>query len=213
MEQLPLEISAPPEPRFSNFIAGDNREALAAVQALADGTLREAIVYLWGEPGSGRSHLLQAAAHVNPALTVAHDVEALDGDAQQALFVAINEAREGRGAVLVAGAAPPARLALRDDLRTRLGWGLVFQLRPLSDTDKKAHLRAGAAARGLDLGDELADYLLARMPRDLPSLNALLDWLDRVSLAKQRPLTVPLIREALAGGADRALLPRQGTER
>jgi DnaA family protein len=209
VEQLPLEISARPDPRFSNYVPGDNGEALAAVQALAEGRLPEAIVYLWGEAGSGRTHLLRAAAHANPHLTVADDVEALDETAQQALFIAINEARGGGAAVLAAGGCAPGRLRLREDLRTRLGWGLVFQLKPLSDADKKAHLRAGAAARGLELADEVADYLLARMPRDLASLNALLDWLDRLSLAKQRALTIPLIREALGSG-ERALVPRQG---
>ena len=129
MRQLPLEISPPPAPSLDNFVAGANAEALAAVRALAAGSLREPIVYLWGERGSGRSHLLRAAAGANPGLVVADDVETLDAPAQQALFNAINAAREGRGAVLAAGGAPPAGLAQREDLRSRLGWGLVYQLR------------------------------------------------------------------------------------
>lgn len=211
MQQLPLEISSRPEPRFGNFLPGANLEALEAVRALAAGTLAEPIVYLWGEPGSGRTHLLQAAAHENPELLTVDDVETLDAERQQALFVAINEARSGRGAVLAAGGAPPAQLVLREDLRTRLAWGLVYQLRRLSDAEKRSHLRAAARERGLELADDVADYLLARMPRDLASLNALLDRLDRLSLAKQRPLTVPLAREALAEASGaRELLPRQG---
>jgi DnaA family protein len=209
MQQLPLEISPRPEASFANFVAGANGEAVAAVQALAAGRLKEAIVYLWGDLGSGRTHLLRAAARANPGLTVADDVETLDAAALQALFVAINEARDGQAAVLAAGSAPPAQLALRDDLRTRLAWGLVYQLKGLSDAEKRAHLQAAARERGLQLGDEVADYLLARLPRDLSSLNAVLDRLDRVSLAKQRPLTIPLVREALAEDAARALVPRQ----
>jgi DnaA-homolog protein len=209
MQQIPLEISPPAEQRFASFLPGANREALAAVQSLATGGLREAVVYLWGEPGSGRTHLLRAAAHANPELTIADDVETLDAEAQQALFIAINAARDGRGAVLAAGPLPPARLSLRDDLRTRLAWGLVYQLKPLTDEQKREHLRAAAGRRGLALGDEVADYLLARLPRDLSSLNAVLDRLDRLSLAKQRPLTVPLVREALAEGPPRAVVPRQ----
>ncbi len=209
MQQLPLEISPSPPPSFENFIAGENGEALQAVRALAAGRLKEAIVYLWGEPGSGRSHLLQAAARANPALTVADDIESLDPAAQQALFVAINEARDGGAAVLVAGSAPPAQLALREDLRTRLGWGLVYQLRRLSEAQQREHLRAAARARGLHLGEEVLDYLLARLPRDLPSLNAVLERLDRASLARQRPLTIPLVREALADAAPGAIVPRQ----
>ncbi len=209
MQQLPLEISPPPEPGFDNFLAGSNAEALARVRALAQGTLPEAIVYLWGGRGSGRTHLLRAAARANPSLVIADDVQALDAGAQQALFVAINAAREGRAAVLAAGDAPPAQLALREDLRSRLAWGLVYQLKPLSDTDKGLHLRAEAARRGLELSEEVVSYLLTRLPRDLSSLNNVLDALDRHSLATQRPLTLPLVREAVAGLQQRGQLPRQ----
>jgi DnaA family protein len=210
MEQLPLEIFPPAQPTFANFVSGANLEALAAVRALAGGTLKEAILYLWGEPESGRTHLLRAAAREDPGLTVADDVETLGAEAQQALFVAINEARDGRARVLAAGSHPPAQLRLRDDLRTRLAWGLVYQLKRLSDPEKRAHLRASAHARGLQLGEDVADYLLARLPRNLSSLNAVLERLDRVSLAKQRALTIPLVREALAEEAQRGGVPRQG---
>lgn len=200
--QLPLEISPPAEPAFDNFIAGANAEALERVRALAAGTLRETIVYLWGEPGSGRSHLLRAAARANPGLVAADDVESLDPAAQQALFIAINAARDGQASVLAAGAAPPAGLALREDLRTRLAWGLVYQLKPLSDAEKALHLRAEAARRGLRLSDEVVWYLLHHLPRDVPSLNAVLDRLDRHSLARQRAVTLPLVREALSDKND-----------
>lgn len=196
--QLPLEISPPADPALDNFIPGANAEALERVRALAEGRLSEAILYLWGEAGSGRSHLLRAAARANPGLVVVDDVETLDAAAQQALFVAINAAREGQAAVLASGSAPPAGLALREDLRTRLGWGLVYQLRPLTDAEKALHLRAEARRRGLRLTDEVVWYLLHRLPRDVASLNAVLERLDRHSLARQRPITLPLIREALS---------------
>lgn len=203
MRQLPLAISPTVQPSLGNYVAGSNAEALERVAALATGTLREAIVYLWGEPGSGRTHLLRAAAQANPALVIADDVETLDADAQQRLFSAINAARDGGGSpVLAAGAAPPARLALREDLRTRLGWGLVYQLRPLTDEEKALHLRHEAARRGLRLSDEVLWYLLNHLPRDLSSLNAVLDRLDRHSLAKQRAVTLPLVREALSNNND-----------
>src|SRR5687767_12858381 len=95
MQQLVLDIGRAPEPDFANYVAGPNAEALARVQALAAGELPEAIVYLWGERGSGRSHLLKAAQRINPGLVAADDVERLDADAQQRLFAAINAAREG----------------------------------------------------------------------------------------------------------------------
>ena len=197
MQQLVLDIGPAAAPDFDNYVAGPNGEALARVRGLAGGGLREAIVYLWGERGCGRSHLLRAASRVNPGLIVADDVEALDAAGQQRLFAAINAARQGEPPVLAAGSQPPARLALREDLRTRLAWGLVYQLRPLSDADKALHLQAQAARRGLRLPDEVVGYLLTRLPRDLPSLNSVLDALDRYSLAAKRPVTLPLVREAL----------------
>jgi len=197
MRQLPLEISPPAAPSLDNFVVGANAEALAAVRALAAGERPEAVVYLWGERGSGRTHLLRAATLANPGLVAADDVETLDATAQQALFNAINAARDGQAAVLAAGGAPPAALSLREDLRTRLAWGLVYQLRAPSDIDKAAHLRAEAARRGLRLPEEVLAYLLSHLPRDLASLNAVLDALDRYSLASRRPLTLPLVREAL----------------
>jgi DnaA family protein len=197
MRQLPLEISPPAAPSLDNFVAGANAEALAAVRALAAGERPEVVVYLWGERGSGRTHLLRAATRANPGLVAADDVETLDPTAQQALFNAINAAREGQPVVLATGSAPPAGLALRDDLRSRLAWGLVYQLRAPSDDDKAAYLRAEAARRGLRLPEEVLAYLLSHVPRDLASLNAVLDSLDRYSLASQRPLTLPLVREAL----------------
>ena len=200
MQQLPLAISPAPAPTFGNFIEGANAEALLRVRELAEGRLREAIVYLWGEAGSGRSHLLRAAAAAaapGRELVVADDVQALEEPAQIALFNTINMAREGRGAVLAAGNAAPGQLALREDLRSRLGWGLVYQLKALSDEDKARHLRAEAERRGLRISDEVIRYLLSRLPRDLPSLNAALELLDRYSLAHQRHITLPLVREAL----------------
>ena len=193
--QFVLDLAPPAEPEFDNFVAGPNAEALAAVKALAAG--EEPILYLWGEPGSGRTHLLRAAARANPALVAADDVERLDPADQQRLFIAINAARQGEAPVLATGSQPPAQLALREDLRTRLAWGLVYQLKPLSDAEKALHLRAEAARRGLRLPDEVVGYLLTRLPRDLTSLNSVLDALDRYSLAAKRPVTLPLLREAL----------------
>jgi len=197
MQQLVLDIGPALEPDFDNFVAGPNAEAVAAARDFAAGATRDAVLYLWGEPGSGRTHLLRAASRANARLVLADDVEMLDESAQQRLFAAINAAREGAPPVLAAGRHAPAQLALREDLRTRLAWGLVYQLKPLSDSDKAAHLRDQAMRRGLRLPDEVLAYLLTRLPRDLASLNRVLEGLDRYSLATKRPLTVPLVREAL----------------
>ena len=110
MQQLPLDISPPQPPGFDNYVAGENAEALLAVRALAAGTLRESTVYLWGAPGSGRSHLLAAAQRANPELLIADDVQLLSADGQQALFVAVNAARESGRGVLAAGSTTCAHV-------------------------------------------------------------------------------------------------------
>lgn len=195
MRQLALGISPPPEPSLDNFVPGRNAELLARLRELKSGGLAESIVYLWGEPGSGRSHLLHACAR--PGLAVADDVDSLDEKEQIGLFSRINEAREAGSAVLAAGSAPPAQLALREDLKSRLAWGLVYQVKPLTDADRALYLAAEAERRGMRLADDLVAYLLARVRRDLKSLGAILDALDRASLEQKRHLTLPLVREVL----------------
>jgi len=195
--QLALPISPPPEPTLENFVPGANAELLARLRALAAGELAESVLYLWGEPGSGRSHLLAASAR--PGLVVADDVERLDEAGQIALFSAINAVREAGGTVLAAGNAPPAQLALREDLKSRLAWGLVYQVKPLTDAEKALYLHGEAARRGLKLSDEVVWYLLTHVRRDLHSLTGLLDRLDRTSLEQRRAVTLPLVRELIRG--------------
>ena len=193
--QLALPISPPPEPTLENFVPGANAELLARLRALAAGELAESVLYLWGEPGSGRSHLLAASAR--PGLEVADDVERLNAAGQIALFNAINAARDAGGTVLAAGNAPPAQLALREDLKSRLAWGLVYQVKPLTDAEKALTLHGEAARRGLRLSDEVVWYLLTHVRRDLRSLIALLDRIDRASLEQRRAVTLPLVRELI----------------
>lgn len=193
--QLALPISPPSEPTLENFVPGANAELLARLRALAAGELAESVLYLWGEPGSGRSHLLAASAR--PGLVVADDVERLDATGQIALFNAINAARDAGGTVLAAGNAPPAQLALREDLKSRLAWGLVYQVKPLTDAEKALTLHGEAARRGLRLSDEVVWYLLTHVRRDLRSLIALLDRVDRASLEQRRAVTLPLVRELI----------------
>jgi DnaA family protein len=193
--QLILELAPPAPPTFENFAVGANAAALAAVRAAAAGT-GERIVYLWGDAGSGRSHLLAAAVAAGSVVAV-DDVHLLDAAGQIEAFDAFNRARAAGVAFLAAGDAPPAQLAIREDLRTRLGSGLVFQLHPLGDDAKAQALRDQAASRGMALPDEVADYLMRHLPRSLGTQLAVLDALDRYSLAQKRALTLPLVREAL----------------
>jgi DnaA family protein len=195
MEQLPLALTPAPDPTLDNYVAGRNGAALAALREAAAGRAPATVVYLWGEPGSGRTHLVRAA--IDAGLAAIDDVERLDAAAQVALFDAINEARAAGVAVVVAGAQSPAHLALREDLRTRLGSGLAFELAPLSDAEKADALRARAAALGMKLPDDVLAYLLTHLRRDMGTQIAMLDALDRYTLAHKRALTLPLVREAL----------------
>lgn len=219
--QLVLRLSEPPAPTLENFAPGDNREVLAVLHAWLSGALKERCVYLWGPPGCGKSHLLRAALRaprlsrgavlcsvsseldelersaVLPGLVVLDDVQRFSTDAQAALFRLFQRLHEDDVRLLGAGDAAPAALDVRSDVATRLGSGLVFKLRLLSDEEKAEALHAYASGRGFALSPELTDYLLQHGRRDLPALMAVLDALDQYSLQTKRPVTLPLLREVL----------------
>src|SRR5262245_38411844 len=196
MNQLLLELEPPPAPTLANFVVGRNRAAVDAIARLA---AAPGVVYLWGEGGSGKSHLIAAAraAAGEASLAAFDDADRLAAAAQVEAFDVFNRLRAAGGSVIAAGTVPPAGLALREDLRSRLLSGLVFQLQPLADEEKAAALAAHAAARGMKLPRDAVDHLLARLPRDLGTQFAVLDAVDRYSLALKRPVTLPLVREAL----------------
>ena len=191
MRQLTLGISPAPQPSLENFVPGPNAELLARLREFRDGSYPQVVLYLCGEPGSGKTHLMQACGGID-------DVEKLDEAAQIELFNRINEARQAGGRVLAAGNAPPAQLPLREDLRTRLAWGLVYQLKALADDDRADYLRGEAERRGMRFADEVIWYLLTHVRRDLPSLLDIMEHLDRTSLELKRPITLPLVREVLS---------------
>lgn len=217
MKQLVLDIAADFAPSLENFLAGRNAELLLALRTVLEGKVGERFIYLWGEAGCGKTHLLRAwslaaeqagmttsfASAQVPAdiqggeLIAVDDVEKLDENGQIQLFHLYNRLRESNGALLVSGSIAPAGLAVRPDLLTRLGWGLVYQVHGLDEAEKKLALQAHARERGFDLPQEALDYLLHHWRRDLSSLMAVLDALDRYTLEQQRPVTVPLLRQLL----------------
>lgn len=213
--QLTLDLIRPLTPSLDNFVAGRNAEALAALRAVADGS-GESFVYLFGEPGSGRTHLLTALAGLAGSASGGHlpafasgrrlylvdDVDRCDGEEQQRLFVLMNDIRAHPGTALVAaGSAPPSQLSLRDDVRTRLAWGLVYPLHALTDAEKARALEEHARSRGFALPAEVVAWLLNHMPRDMRTLVAILDALDALALAEKRAITVPFVREWAQGAA------------
>lgn len=219
MKQLVLNISPAPPPTFANFVVGQNQELAALLQAVASGANQERFVYVWGVAGSGKSHLLGAfvgAVTARPTMrlnskasvpeisqirgdeTVTFDdVHRLSATGQPALFHTYNRIRTGAGRLIASGSVPPAQLSLLADLRSRLGWGLVLEVKPLSDEEKYAALSQHAADRGFSLAPEVIRYILSHCERDLPSLMSLLAALDLYSLQNKRAITVPLLKEVI----------------
>lgn len=222
-QQLILDLLPPSAPTLDNFVVGDNGAALDALRHWEAGRA----IYLWGAPGVGRSHLLQAVAaqpdalyhgpNANPAilkdiatgevlrhrLIAIDNIELLDDDGQAALFALYNRWREVAAAkqgfaLILAGDRAPLAMPVREDLRTRLGWDLVFRLELLSDQDRAEALKSRAGERGLQLSPEVIAWVLTHYARDMSRLSALIDALDRYSLAKHRAITLPLLKDLLA---------------
>ncbi|RTZ44711.1 DnaA regulatory inactivator Hda [Candidimonas sp. SYP-B2681] len=222
-QQLILDLLPPSAPSLDNFVVGENAAALDALRHWKGGRA----IYLWGAHGAGRSHLLRACATGTAALyhgpgdspailkdiatgdelkhkIIAIDnIELLDPAGQAALFALYNRWREvattkDAFAIVSAGDRAPLAMPLREDLRTRLGWDLVFRLELLSDQDRAEALRARANERGLQLSPEVISWVLTHYARDMSRLSALVDALDRYSLAKHRPITLPLLKDLLA---------------
>jgi DnaA-homolog protein len=225
MKQIALDIGLAPGPTLKNFFAGPNQAALQHLQLWVGNDKRSPVpTYLWGEGGSGKTHLLRAAqaalrdqscpvgwmdatvaepSAFNDAwrVVILDDVHLYTAVQQHAAFnwfVNATTPNDGQQRwVLAAGNVPPSDLALREDLRTRLGWGHIFQLQVLSETERRAVLRQQADDRGVFLSDEVMDFMLNRFSRDLSSLIQLLDQLDGYALQTQRAITIPLIKAML----------------
>ena len=198
MRQLLLDFTQAPAPTFANFVHGGNAELFHALEAAARGALAERVMYVWGESGAGKTHLVSAfrdAAGDRPRVLAIDDVERLGEDEQAALFNAFNE--RAFDFLLVSASAPPAEVPIRRDLATRLATGLTFRLLPLTDAQKGEALAAHAHSRGFDLSGEVKAYLLNHARRDMGSLMSALDALDRYSLETGRPVTVPLLKAAM----------------
>lgn len=226
MAQLPLELVLPDYARFETFVAGANAAAVEHVRTVA--TAGGDTIWLWGSAGSGKTHLLQAACRAatdagRRAMYVALvdtepqmlagletiDLLALDGvdrvagnaEWERALFMLYNEFLQRRGGLLLAAevGAAGAGFALRD-LASRAAGAVSYRLHALDDAGRAAALRLHATARGLELEPAAADYLLKRVERGMPALTGWLERLDRESLAEQRRITIPFIRERLTAG-------------
>ena len=216
MKQLVLDLGADPAHSLDTFQVGENAELAHLMHQFAQRASREHFAYLWGDTGAGKTHLLQALASTphsryiaadapgadfvfSPDITLylLDDCDRLGPAAQIDAFALFNQIREHGAYMVSTGPVPPAVLPVREDLRTRMGWGLVYQLHGLSDDQKIAALTQAAEARGLTLSASVLPYLLSHFKRDMRSLATMLDALDQYSLETQRPVTLPLLRDLL----------------
>lgn len=221
MKQIPLAIAFDVDRSFDSFIASGNQ---AAVEQFCRHLPSSAPLYVWGPSGSGKTHLLQALVQAQQdrgaqfgwfdaaaslpwtfneswLALVLDDCQAFSADQQHAAFALFVEATSHGATVFAAGRSPPVDLPLRDDLRTRLGWGLVLALQPLCEADARGALRQEAERRGLFLSDDVLDYLLTRFERDLKSLMKLLERMDQFAWVHKRAITVPALKQMLLEAA------------
>ena len=216
MKQLVLDLGAEQVPSLDTFEVGQNAELAHLMHQFAQRTSRERFAYLWGESAAGKTHLLQGLAatpgsrYIGPggsreeftyapevSLYLLDDCNLLSPEAQIDAFALFNQIREHGAYMVSTGPVPPAVLPVREDLRTRMGWGLIYQIHGLSDEEKIAALTHAAEARGLTLSATVLPYLLSHFKRDMRSLSTMLDALDHYSLETQRPVTLPLLRDLL----------------
>ena len=221
-QQLTLGIRLRDDATFNNYFSGQNDQIVHSLQAQ-----QEPYVFLFGASGSGKSHLLQAACHQlgqnnhpvvylplaeagllpamlegleNMSLIALDDIDSVSGqdDWEYALFNLYNRVRETGASLIVSSGEPLASLSIKlADLRSRLSWGPIFQLNNLTDKEKQFALQQRAKNRGLELSDEVVTYLLKHSSRDMNTLFALFETLDKASMVEKRKLTIPFIKDYL----------------
>lgn len=229
-QQLPLDLYLRDSASFLNFVVGDNKEAIHALESLQDAGNSHRMIWLSGNPGTGKSHLLEALCHqalgagqsvmylsldsedmraVDAAASVLDGLEQMDvvcidnievvagiSHWEHALFVLCERARSSGCALVMAATRPAKELSISlADLKTRLaGWFLGYHLKPLTDVGKREALRRRTENRGLQLDEDVVQYVLTRFPRDMHALFELVERIDVASMTHQRRVTIPFLR-------------------
>ena len=195
MDQLLLNIHPPSEKTLENFIIGDNVEAISTLKNFLD-TKNLHFFYLWGAAGSGKSHLSEVVKKNN--IEVIEDIETFNNFEQISAFNFFNDCKENNKKLFVTGSNSPKNMGLREDLASRLSWGLVFQIKALTDDEKKLALLSHAHQKGILLDKKVIEYCMKYLKRDLHYLIATLDALDNWSLKTKKPITIPLLQKLIA---------------
>ncbi len=216
MRQLAFELQPPPEPSFDNFVVGENRELVSSLtRSIAQG--EGGSFYLWGQAGSGKSHLIKACLarcgsslwmpivdlarapeEITPrSMILFDDIHRLNDADQVKFFNYFNAARDANALLVATGDQPISNLAIRQDVVTRLSWGLVYQVTALSDSHKRVALSDYTVSRGFSMPSDVIAFILNHYSREMSYLMALIDGLERYSLESKRPITIPLVKSFL----------------
>ena len=196
MDQLILNISPPEKKTFDNYVFGKNAEIVATLKDFDSKNCGFQIIYLWGVEGSGKSHLLNALK--NPLIEKIEDLQDMDTQEHTKLFNLINEIKYNDKKIIITGNQSPDEIKnMREDLLSRLKWGLVLHIKPLSDEDKFKVITNQSQERGFYIEEKVIQYCLRHLRRDLHTLINTLHALDEWSLKTKRPITINLLKELL----------------
>ena len=216
MNQLIFDFAERGYLGFDKFLGTENAELVYVLQHKHD-----PFIYVWGEEGAGKSHLLRAwvaqaldagkkAVYIDAAATplteaafeaeylAIDQIEKLGNEEQALLFAVFNRFRNsGKGFLLLSSEHTPQQLVIREDLRTRMAYCLVYEVKPLTDQEKIDALVSMAAARQVIIDPEIFEYLLNHWRRDMDSLMQMLDTLDNYAVTMGKRITLPLLRQLL----------------
>ena len=194
MDQLLLNIHPPSIKSLENFVIGDNFEAISVIKKFTtDKNLQ--FFYLCGVQGSGKSHLSSVVKKNN--ILVIEDIESMIDTEQIEAFNIFNNCKENGKKLFITGSNSPNNMGLRSDLASRLSWGIVYQIKALSDNEKKLALLNHSKQKGMSSNVKVIDYCMKNLKRDLHYLIATLDALDNWSLKTKKPMTIPLLKKLL----------------
>lgn len=219
--QIPFELFDAEPPSFANFLVGCNEELVTHLYERSQQYQLSGVTSIWSGQSVGKTHLLKSFVYEINALKnraiglganeafpespfVSATVVAIDdadrlNEAQQAwAFNAFNHVVAAGGIFLTTGSSAPLHWPIRDDLRTRLASGLIFELHAAPQDELPNLIAAYAQQRGITLSEEVLAYVLTRTQRNIAALCQTISGIDRLSLSLKRPITVALVRAFLA---------------
>jgi DnaA family protein len=194
MDQLLLDIHPKIKKSFDNFITGQNKECINSLKDFISNSNVQ-FIYLWGEGSCGKTHL-RLAVESHQIKTI-DDIHLADQNQQIEIFNLFNQFKEANKKLLITGADSPNNMNLIPELSSRLSWGLVYQIKSLTDNEKIMALKNYVNEKNIAISENVIDYCYRNLRRDLHSLMATFESLDHWSLKTKRPVTIPLLKDLI----------------